>query len=180
MLSSPMKISVPTPAASNPGTSTRPSIGPPSPLASISKKAPSSGDPSSALIAAKLPAAATTVATCGGESRLTSRTARTPMPEPMAISGASGPRTTPRLSVAMAASITPSSCSGCTAPAGLKPSAGECPPFPGRYLMTGATSSPDNTNSGSGHQIGVPLKPNDFGTVVKNQCCKCATAYWKK
>ena len=104
-LSSPMKISVPTPAASRPGTRTRPSIGPPRPLASISRNAPSSGEPSSALIAAKLPAAAMTVATCGGESRLTSRTASTPRPAPIAISGASGPSTTPRLNVASAASV---------------------------------------------------------------------------
>ena len=39
-LSSPMKISEPTPAASSPGTSTTPSIGPPSPAASISRNAP--------------------------------------------------------------------------------------------------------------------------------------------
>ncbi len=55
-----MKISEPTPAASRPGTSTSSSIDPPSPVASISKNAPVSGEPSTVLMEAKLPAAATT------------------------------------------------------------------------------------------------------------------------
>ncbi len=62
--SSPRKISVPMPAASRPGTSTRPSIGPPRPEASSSRNAPISGEPSSELIAAKLPVAAITAAAC--------------------------------------------------------------------------------------------------------------------
>ena len=53
-------MSEPTPAASRPGTSTSPSMAPPIPDASISRKAPSNGEPNSVLIAAKLPAAATT------------------------------------------------------------------------------------------------------------------------
>ena len=39
LASRPMKISDPTPAATRPGTSTRPSVGPPSPEASISRNA---------------------------------------------------------------------------------------------------------------------------------------------
>ena len=54
-LSRPMKMSEPIPAASSPGSSTTPSIGPPSPDASISKNAPVRGDPSSVLTAAKAP-----------------------------------------------------------------------------------------------------------------------------
>ena len=54
-------------------------------------------------MAVKLPAAAIIVVTCGGASFLASRTAHTPSPPPSAISGASGPSTTPRLSVANAA-----------------------------------------------------------------------------
>ena len=88
--SRPVKISEPMPAASSPGTSTTPSIGPPSPAASSSRNAPSSGDPSSALIAAKLPAADITAAAVGGASRAASRTASTPA-APNAIRGASGP-----------------------------------------------------------------------------------------
>ena len=79
--SSPTKTNVPIPAASRPGRSTSPSVAPPSPEASISRKAPRSGDPSRALIAAKLPAAATTAPTCcghvtAGEAHRTDREAR--------------------------------------------------------------------------------------------------------
>ena len=54
------------------------------------------------------------------------------MPLPIAISGASGPRTTPRLSVANAAMTMPGRSIGRTAPAVLNPSAGLCPAVPGR------------------------------------------------
>ena len=100
-------MSVPRPAASRPGTSTRPSIGPPRPEASSSRKAPISGEPSSELIAAKLPVAAIIAAAVGGASLAASLTASTPRPLPMRISGASGPSTAPKASVASAASSTP-------------------------------------------------------------------------
>jgi len=58
--SRPMKISVPIPAASRPGSSTSPSIGPPSPDASINRNAPRRGLPSRVLIEAKLPEEAST------------------------------------------------------------------------------------------------------------------------
>ncbi len=93
--SSPTKISVPTPAASSPGSNTSPSMVPPRPVASMSRNAPAIGEPNRVLMAAKLPAAAITVAAVGGASRLARRTAMTPRVPPMAISGASGPRTTP-------------------------------------------------------------------------------------
>src|SRR5271169_2679006 len=131
--SRPRKISEPTPAASRPGTSTSSSMAPASPEASISRNAPSSGEPSSVLMAAKLPAAATTVAVLGGASRLTRRTARTPSPPPRAIRGASGPSTTPRLRVANAASTMPGSSAGAGGPPPtLNPSAGEWPPLAGQ------------------------------------------------
>ncbi len=62
-------------------------MGPPSPTASISRKAPTMGEPNSVLMAAKLPAAAITTAAVGGASLLASCTASTPSPPPMAISG---------------------------------------------------------------------------------------------
>ena len=83
-------------------------------------------------MAAKLPAAPMTTAAMGGASRLTRWTARTPRPLPMAISGASGPNTIPRLSVANAAAMMPNSSTGCTGPPDLKPSEGSWPPVPGR------------------------------------------------
>ena len=78
-------MSEPTPAASRPGTSTTPSIGPPIPATSIIRNAPGSGDPSSVLMAAKLPAAPITVLACAGASFLTRCTARTPRPLPIAM-----------------------------------------------------------------------------------------------
>ena len=105
--SRPTKTSIPIPAASSPGTSTSPSIGPPMPDASRSRNAPSNGEPSSELMAAKLPAAAMTVVAVGGASRAARRTASTPSPLPMRISGASGPRTTPKLNVPSEASRMP-------------------------------------------------------------------------
>ena len=65
-LSRPTKMSAPTPEASSPGSSTRPIMGPPSPDASISKNAPVMGDPSRVLMAAKLPAAPSTLTPCSG------------------------------------------------------------------------------------------------------------------
>jgi hypothetical protein len=65
-----------------------------------------SGDPSKALIAAKLLAAATTAPTCWGTSRRLRRTAQMASPAPSAISGASGPSTTPSPRLASAAART--------------------------------------------------------------------------
>ncbi len=64
--SRPTKTRVPMPAARSPGTRTRPSIGPPSPTASMRRNAPAMGEPKSVLMAAKLPAAAMTVMRGGG------------------------------------------------------------------------------------------------------------------
>ena len=103
----PTKINEPMPAARRPGTSTISIITPPNPIISMSRKAPTRGEPRSVAIAAKLPAAPMTRAAWGGESRLTRCTAKTPRPLPIAINGASGPSTTPRLSVANAAATMP-------------------------------------------------------------------------
>ena len=107
--SNPMKISEPIPAATRPGTSTSPSIGPPSPDASITKKAPVSGEPRRVLTAAKLPEAPTTPMACAGASRLARRMAPAASPPPRAIRGASGPMTAPKARPARAASATPGS-----------------------------------------------------------------------
>ena len=58
-------------------------------------------------MAAKLPADAMIVTAIGGASFFARRTARAPSPPPIAISGASGPSTAPRLSVVSAARTTP-------------------------------------------------------------------------
>ena len=132
-LSRPMKMSAPIPAASRPGTSTTPIIAPPIPEASINRNAPASGDPPMrVLIAAKLAAAATINTPCFGASFLMKCIASTPSPLPIAISGASGPSTAPRLSVANEAMMMPGRSIGLTAPAALNPSAGSWPAVPGR------------------------------------------------
>ena len=162
---SPTKMSVPTPAANNPGTRTSSRSGPPIPAASISKKAPRIGEPKRVLMAAKLPAEAMTMAAAGGASRLASCTESSPNPPPMAISGASGPSTTPRLSVASAGDHHARKLVRAVGapPPVLNPSAGMCPAVPGRYLMVAPTRTPARASNGSGHQTGVPAKPSAFG-----------------
>ena len=108
-LSRPTKTNAPTPEASRPGSATRLSVIPLSPATSMIRNAPSTGEPSSVLIAAKLPAEAMIIRAIGGASFLTRRTVSAPSPPPMAISGASGPSTAPRPSVAKAARIMPGS-----------------------------------------------------------------------
>ena len=163
--SRPTKISEPIPAASRPGTSTTPSIGPPIPATSIIRNAAGSGDPSSVLMAAKLPAAPITAVACAGASFLTRCRMRTPRPAPIAINGASGPSTTPRLRVAKAARAMPGRSIGLTGPV-LNPSAGLCPAVPGRYRMVRLTSTPAVTSSGTGHHIGTESNPSSPGSVV--------------
>ncbi len=68
--SSPTKTSAPMPEASRPGSATRLRVAPAMPAASMMRKAPSSGEPSSVLTAAKLPADAMIVTAIGGASRL--------------------------------------------------------------------------------------------------------------
>ena len=176
MASRPRKISDPTPAASSPGTSTTPSIGPPSPAASSSRNAPRSGDPNSVLTAAKLPAVAITAVACAGASRAARRTASAPSPLPIAISGASGPSTAPNESVASAARKTPGSSIGGSGPPTWNPSAGEWPPVPGRWRIASATSSPESASSGSGHQTGAESNPSASGRSSKSSVCSSATS----
>ena len=61
-------MSAPRPAASRPGIMTTAIVAPPIPAASMSRNAPTSGEPSSVAIAAKLPAAPITMAAIGGAS----------------------------------------------------------------------------------------------------------------
>ena len=69
--------------------------------------APITGEPKIDDTAAKLPAAAISPTACSGASRLTSRIAIVPSPNPTAINGPSGPSTSPNPSDASAASNTP-------------------------------------------------------------------------
>ena len=113
----PMKTTEPIPADIRPGSSTRGSIGPPSPAASIKMIAPMTGEPKMVAIAANAALAASTAMTWSGVSFFTSFTARTARPPPRAMSGASGPSTRPRPRVASAASKMPGSSAGLAVPA---------------------------------------------------------------
>ena len=137
-LSSPTKMSEPTPAARSPGVSTTPKSGPPIPAASISKKAPARGEPNSVETAAKLPAVPMTTRAVAGASFFTRCTARTPRPLPMAMSGASGPSTAPRHRVAREARTMPGRSTGSTGPVDLNPSAGSWPAVPWRCSIVRA------------------------------------------
>ena len=121
----------------------------------MSRKAPGRGEPSSVLMAAKLPAAPSTALAWAGAPLLARCRASTPSPLPIAISGASGPSTTPRLSVANAAMMIPGRSTGATAPPAWKPSAGLCPAVPGRYRTVNATSRPLSASHGTGHHTGA-------------------------
>ena len=89
--SRPTKTSAPMPDASRPGNATRLSVAPPIPAASMIRNAPRMGEPSSVLMAAKLPADAMMVRAIGGASFFTRCTASAARPPPIAIKGASGP-----------------------------------------------------------------------------------------
>ena len=120
------------------------------------------------LIAAKLPADAITVTAIGGASFFTRCTVRAASPPPMAIRGASGPRTAPRLSVVSAARMMPgSSRSGAAPPPAWNPKAGECPPLPGRYRMVSPVSNPQSTSQGTGHHAGAPPEKRSWGRSTK-------------
>ena len=112
----PMKINDPIPAAIRPGMRMSGSVAPPSPEASMITIAAMIGEPKTTEIAANAPAAPSTSNDCGGASRLASRTVKTATPLPMAMSGASGPSTRPRPSVASAASATPGTMFGSVLP----------------------------------------------------------------
>jgi len=114
-----MKTTEPIPADIRPGSSTRGSIGPPSPAASIKMIAPMTGEPKIVALAANAALAASTAMTWSGVSFFTRRTATTTRPPPRAMSGASGPSTRPRPRprVASAASKMPGSSAGLAVPA---------------------------------------------------------------
>ena len=140
----------------------RGNVAPPSPLASITSTAATIGDPKITEMAAKLPAAAMISKSCGGASRLASLTENIASEPPIAISGASGPSTTPRPSVAKAASVIPGSIAGSFPPI-CSPCAGTCPPAPGRYRIASATGIPARPTTTGYHHDGTVENPSASG-----------------
>ena len=112
----PMKTSEPIPPAMSPGIKMSGSVAPPRPDASMMITAPTIGEPKITEIAAKAPAAPKTSSIVGGASRFASLTVATATPDPIAMSGASGPSTSPRPSVASAARATPGTTFGSVLP----------------------------------------------------------------
>nr|BFE73214.1 hypothetical protein GCM10020092_065150 [Actinoplanes digitatis] len=174
--SSPVKISAPMPAPSSPGTSTSDAVAPPRPDASISRNAPDSGEPSSVLMAAKLPVAATAAPACAGRSRRARCAARYASPPPSATSGPSGPTTAPRPMPAVAAIAIPGRARGSGSPPGWNPSTGDSPPRPGRYRTVSPTIVPAATSGTTGHQSGVSANPSPCGRSVYAQPCTRASS----
>ena len=176
----PVKTSAPTPEASRPGRSTSSSIALLKPAASMSRNAPTSGEPSKVLMAAKLPAAPSTT-TAWLVSPLTAcLTAHAHRPPPSAISGASGPSTAPQPSVISAAIAMPGRSLAGARPPTVRPSAGLWPPVPGRYLIVAATPRPPRRSSGNGHQTGIPWNPSCPGSRLKSHRCSLSAATRKK
>ena len=141
------------------------------------RNAAASGDPNSVLTAAKLPVAATTEATPAGTfPRRARRTASTASPPPRAINGASGPTTTPSPMLASAAAAIPPSSRPAGNPPAWKPSAGDSPPWPGRYRVTGATTTPATPSGMSGHHNGGAVYPSASGAVVNAQVWSAAVS----
>ena len=89
--------------------------------------------------------------------------ARTPRPPPMAMRGASGPRTAPRHKVAREQTTMPGRLIGSLPPPVWNPSAGLWPPVPGRYVTARATIRPPTRRGAIGHQAGALLKPSSWG-----------------
>ncbi len=108
--------------------------------------------------AAKLPVAAITTRTCDGACLRASLIVATASPPPSAISGASGPITSPMPIDARPARTTPGTTFGCVGPPPIfSPSAAMCPPLPGRRTIANAVISPAIAKIGSDHQSGGPL-----------------------
>ena len=77
---------------------------------------------------------------------------------PIAISGASGPSTSPSPNVAKAARTTPGSSIGRVGePEAAIPSAGTWPPPPGSRVIANAVSTPASASQGSGYHHGIVL-----------------------
>ena len=162
----PMNTSEPIPAAIRPGMRMRGNVAPPRPLASITSTAATMGEPKITEIAAKLPAAAKTSSSCGGASFFASFTANTARPPPIAMSGASGPSTSPSPRVAKAASATPGTMFGSVLPT-CRPCAGTCPPPPGSRTIAERDRQAGQHDDGDRPPRGHRVEAEPFGEVAE-------------
>ena len=129
---------------------------------SNNNSADGSGPPNTVLMAANAPA---TTSSCPPEAPCRSaRAATSPAVRPRAVSGASGPRTSPSPRVAIAASSALTSWTGDSGSSAIPLTAGS-PPWPGSRRAT-ATSSPAMAGTASTYQPGGVVHPALSGTVV--------------
>ena len=152
----PSDTSDPIPDASSPGTSRSRSLGPPMAIASIRITAAINGEEKMNDIAAKLPAAVTSVSACGGISRRAKLIIPPASPAPNTISGASGPSTSPKPIVARPARSTPGTMSGPERPPVDRPRAGMST-VSGEAVIASATISEPDGQTGSDHHFGGPF-----------------------
>ena len=137
-------------------------------MASIKRKAPRTGDPISALIAAKLPDAATTAAASAGTSRQADRAQ--PQPPTQRDQRRLRPEHGAHRQRRQRREHTPGSAGGVGAPPGMNPSAASWPPVPGNLEMVRATRRPATPSIGSAHHTGIPPKPTRCGKSTYIQC----------
>ena len=135
------------------------------PAASIISTAAITGEPNRNETAANVPQAAISCWTSGGASRRIRRMTRKPIAPPIAISGASGPSTTPNPIEASAAHSTPGSSIGCVG-AGFSPFAGICPPVPGRLDDRERGEQPRDREHRQRPPVGPGVEPERVGKVV--------------
>ena len=169
-LPSPVNSTAPTPLETKHGTMATMTV----PLAiattSSSRITATSGLPKMVAIAAADPASAMSIRPCGSDPSFVRSAANSARPPPRAISGASGPITAPSDRPARAASVTPGRLRGSVSPP-ARPSAGTCPPRPGRYRMAAPTARPARASTGSGNQAGGVAQPSWWGSPCQTSCC---------
>ena len=106
-----------------------------------------------------------------------SLTATAPRPSPSAISGASGPRTSPSPRVASAAGRMLARAIGGMGSA-PRPSRGECPPWPGSRTAA-ATSSPASPGTRTTYHQAGSLQPRSSGITSQTRWIRSWIAVWK-
>lgn len=178
---SPVKIKAESPAEATHGSRTSSTCEPARPTTSSMRTAATSGLPKTVAIAAADPATASKVKPCGEERSFDRPSASRTSPLPSAVSGDSGPSTTPRASPPSAARTTAGrKAAGVVPPP--SPFTGRCPPRPGKLMITSPTNKPAMTSTSTAYQSvgslpaellrqGLPDQVLKFGHGRKEEEC---------
>ena len=143
--------------------------------ASKSRKAAGKGPPKSPATAANAPASTRSRPSSSAMPAI--RTPTTPMANPRASSGASGPSTIPNDSEMSAAGRMLTSSMGLIATS-PRPSSGVWPPWPGS-LSTAATRIPASPGTSSTYQTGGSSQSKPFGMSCHTSSMRSWRAVWK-